>query len=266
MVIAVLAAAIPASAFALDEAAPEAQLSAICTDRPTKSNYACTVEENHLQYEADLINTTVVHAGGITSDTWLAPNPTIKYGISAAMDVELNLAPLVVAHVDGRGGGTLAGLGDLYLRLKYRFLGNNDSTLSVAAIPYVKLPTARVGIGNGAVEEGVIVPLNYKLTEDITLTTVPEADRFVDASGVGRHLNLADALNLAYSINKKTVLYVEIWGDWNHDPSGTVHQYSADIAVTYALSNLLQIDVGINAGLNRATAALQSYLGLSQKF
>jgi hypothetical protein len=257
----------PAPALAADDAALDAQLSDICTDRPTKSNYACTVDQDHSQYETDLINGTVTHAEGITADTWLAPNPTIKFGISSTTDLELNLAPLVIAHTEDRGvSSTLAGVGDLYLRVKYRFLGNNDSILSAALIPYVKLPTARAGIGNGAVEEGVIVPFNYKLTDAITLTTVPEADWLLDALGTGRHLNLADTLNIAYSINKSTVLYAEIWGDWNRDPSEVSHQSSADIAVTYEFTNLLQIDAGFNVGLNRATLALQGYLGLSQKF
>jgi Putative MetA-pathway of phenol degradation len=252
---------------ASDDGSPDAPLTDICTDRPTKSNYACTVDQDHFQYEADLINGSVSRADGVTTDTWLAPNPTVKYGISSTTDVELNLAPLVIAHTDDRGvSSTLAGIGDLYLRVKYRFIGNNDSMWSAALIPYVKLPTARAGIGNGTVEEGIIVPVNYKLTEAITLTTVPESDCLLDASGNGRHLNLADTLNVAYSINKSTVLYVELWGDWNRDPSGVANQFSADIALTYGFTNLLQIDGGVNAGLNRATPALQGYLGLSQKF
>ena len=52
----------PAPAFAqaspAQSAATDAEpaLSSICTDRPTKSNYACTVDEGHFQYEADVAN------------------------------------------------------------------------------------------------------------------------------------------------------------------------------------------------------------------
>ena len=60
--------------------------------------------------------------------------------------------------------------------------------------------------------------------------------------------------------------YAELWGAWNFDPAGTVEQFSADTALAYAVTPYLQLDAGLNFGLNAVTPDVQGYLGISQKF
>jgi Putative MetA-pathway of phenol degradation len=241
-------------------------LSPICTDRPTKSNAACTVEPGHFQYESDLVNGSSLTSDGTTTHAWLILNPTLKYGLTPQMDVEANLSPLEIITIHDKSGASrsLTGIGDLYLRLKYQFLSGGD--LQAGVIPYLKAPTARIPIGNGAVEGGLIIPVNYKLNDNLTLTTVPEADLYKNAVGVGRHANMVQLINLAAALPGNVTVYGELWGDWNFDPSGTVAQYSADTALAYGVTSYLQLDAGLNFGLNRSTPDLQAYIGISQKF
>jgi len=253
---------------AAQPAAGSADLPAICTDRPTKSNAACAVEAGHFQYETDLFNGTFTRQGGVTTDTYLVTNPTLKYGLGDGIDVEVNIAPYEVVRTSDKFGDskTEDGIGDLYLRLKYNFYNSADGKLSVAIIPYVKAPTARIGIGNGAVEGGAIAPIDYKLTDAITIATVPEVDAFKDSTGDGRHVNTAQLINIGYSLPNNVTVYAELWGDWNFDPVRTIRQYSADAAVAWGFTKYLQFDAGINFGLNRSTPAVQPYFGVSQKF
>jgi hypothetical protein len=243
-------------------------LPAICTDRPTKSNFACTVDPGHFQYEADILNVTASNVGGVTTDTWIAANPTLKYGLTPRIDVEANFSPFVSVHTHGRANdsSTETGVSDLYLRMKYQFANMNDGGLQATLLPYVKVPTAQLGIGNGAVEGGALVPVNYKLTDTITLTTVPEVDVLKNSSDDGRHIGTAQLINLGFSLPYNLTLYGELWGDWNFDPAGTVRQFSADAAIAYGLSQYLQLDMGLNVGLNKDTPNLQGYVGISQKF
>ncbi len=243
-------------------------LSPICTDRPTKANYACTVDAGHFQYEADAFNGSFLRLNGVTTDTYLATNPTLKYGVTPNLDLEANLSPLEIVHTSDRSGDdrTLAGVGDLILRLKYAVLSTTGGALQASIIPYVKAPTARRGIGDGVVEEGALLPVNYKLTDAVTLTTAPEVDALLDSTGGGRHLNTAQLVNVGVTLPKTVTVYGELWGDWNFDPARTTRQYSADVAVTYGVTRELQLDTGVNLGLNRETAAVQAYVGVSQKF
>ena len=256
----------PASPAAAGAASTE--LAAICTDRPTKSNYACTVEPGHFQYEADIANGAFLRLNGVTTDTYLVTNPTFKYGLSKTVDVEANIVPYEVVHTHDKFGAssTIAGVGDLYLRVKWNYFNSADAKWSFTALPYVKAPTARLGIGNEAVEGGMIFPINYKLSDKITLTTVPEFDAYKDGVGDGRHFNTAQLVNVGYSLPYNLTLYGEVWGDWNHDPVRTIRQYSADTAVAWGVSKYLQLDAGLNFGLNKYTPGVQAYVGVSQKF
>ena len=241
-------------------------LSPICTDRPTKSNAACTVEPGHFQYESDLVNGSSLTSGGVTTHGWLILNPTFKYGLTPQLDVEANISPLEIITTGDKSGirQSFNGVGDLFLRLKYQFW--NGSELQASLIPYLKAPTARVPIGNGAVEGGLIVPVNIKLNDSLTLTTVPEFDLYKNTVSGGRHANMVQLINLAAALPGNFTLYGELWGDWNFDPSGTVVQYSADTALAYGVTPYLQLDAGLNFGLNRSTPDLQAYVGVSQKF
>ena len=61
-------------------------------------------------------------------------------------------------------------------------------------------------------------------------------------------------------------VYGELYGDWNHDPVRTIRQYSADTAVAWGITKYLQVDAGLNFGLNKYTPGVQAYFGVSQKF
>ncbi|HLW25480.1 MAG TPA: transporter [Steroidobacteraceae bacterium] len=237
-------------------------LPVICTDRPTKANYACAVEAGHFQYEADLVISSTLDAPSGRVTTWLIGNPTLKYGIGQGIDLEASVTALEIVHTPGR---TVSGQGDLYLRVKDEFINTAGGVTQMAIIPFVKAPTAASGLGNGAVEGGAIAPLNVKLSDTLTLTTAPELDLNAHVQGSGHHLNTAQLINIAYAWTPRLTLYGELWADWDFDPGGMIHQSSFDGAITYLLTAYLQLDAGFDIGLNRSTAT-QLYLGISQKF
>jgi hypothetical protein len=238
---------------------------AICADRPTKSNNACTVDAGTWQLETDLFNVTLQRSGGITTDTWLITNPTLKYGLAPALDFEASIVPYEIVRThDAFGAHTLDGIGDLFLRVKYEMAP--DTPLQAAIEPYVKLPTAPDGIGNGAMEAGVSIPVNVTLSDVWSLGFSPEFDALKDAKGKGRHFNTSQTVVVGYVLPGDVTLNAEVWGDWNANPSGTVSQYSLDFAVAKVLTKTLQIDSGVNFGLNRETPDVQLYAGLSMTF
>jgi hypothetical protein len=244
---------------AADDAAP------ICADRPTKSNNACTVEPGAWQLETDLFNGSFQRSGGATSNIYLITNPTLKYGIAPALDIEANIVPYEIVRTrDAFGTRTLDGIGDLFLRLKYEAVANG--TVQLAIIPYVKLPTARDGVGNGAVEAGASVPVNIALSDVWSLGFSPEFDALKDASRDGPHFNTSQTVVVGYALPGDVTLNAEVWGDWNADPAGSARQYSLDFAAAKLLTKTFQIDGGLNIGLNRVTPDLQLYAGLAARF
>jgi hypothetical protein len=262
-------AALIASPLAAQEAVVPTASSAeapICTDRPTKSNFACTVPKGLLQIEADGFNWLSNTAGGNRTDQLLFTNPTFKYGLSDSSDIQLNWVPFTRIRSRDAGGrvSTLSGIGDVTLRFKQR-LTTAEGAFQLAILPFVKLPTARAGIGNGKLEGGVAVPMNISVPGGWTVTLGPQLDVLADADGQGRHAGFTGLINIAKQLGAFT-LYNEIWTSQNFDPSGTVRQYSYDVSLAWLPKPALQFDVGANVGLNRNTPDLVGYVGISTRF
>ena len=249
---------------------PDDQMRAFCTDRPTKANLSCTVDAGHFQYEADIVNWTYAHTGGVTTDTYLFANSTLKLGLTNTIDLELAMAPLETVSTDSMfGKQTLTGVGDLLGRVKVNLAGAEGGDFQAALIPYVKLPTARPGIGNQAVEGGLIGPISFALPRDFTLLFDPEIDILRNEADFGRHGNFQTLANLSHALSSSVTGYVELWGQLDNDPANTTKQASLDLAVSWVvwpkLPNL-QFDIGSNIGLTPATPKIQGYIGISQRF
>jgi Putative MetA-pathway of phenol degradation len=238
----------------------------ICTDRPTKSNFACTVPKGLVQIEADGFTWLTNTAGGIRSDQLLFSNPTFKYGLTGSSDIQINWVPFTrVRSRDAAGTvSSRSGIGDTTLRFKQRLTGAAGA-FQLALLPFVKLPTARAGIGNGRLEGGIAVPANISVPGGWTVTLGPQLDLLADFDGRGRHLGFTGLVNIAKQFGAFT-LYSEIWTSQNFDPAGTVRQYSYDASLAWLMRPTLQFDVGANVGLNRDTPDLVAYVGVSTRF
>ena len=239
---------------------------AICTDRPTKSNFACTVPKGMAQIEADLFGWETTRRGAAQVDVLVFSNPTLKFGLSDSSDIQFNWSPSVRARSrDGAGPVTMAeGIGDFTLRFKQR-LTAPERHFQLAVLPFVKLPTAPTSIGNGKVEGGIAIPINYSIDGGWTVTLGPQLDVRADIDGQGHHVGVTGLLNIAKQFGPLT-LYNEIWTSQEFDPSGTRRQWSYDIALAWLPRPNWQFDMGANIGLSQDTPDIYGYIGLSTRF
>ena len=257
------------SQYTLFDPVPTDQMRDFSTDRPPKANVPYTVDAGHFQYETDIVNFADQWRGSAPGYTLLAPNPTLKEGLTNNIDLEANIAPLVgVRSFDSASNtfSTVWGNGDLFVRAKVNIWGNDGGNSAMALIPYVKAPTATPGIGNGAVEYGVIAPFAFNLPNNFTLLYNSEFDALKDSADNGRHANYINLVTLGHPLVKDVTLYVEFWSDYNNDPAQHTTQLSFDTAIAWMVRPNLQLDFGVDVGLNSATPNLQVFTGLSQRF
>ena len=239
---------------------------AICTDRPSKATSACTVPKRSFQLETDLINWTKFDFEGTRTDTILFTSPTLKYGLTDSTDVQASITPYETVRTrDASGVSKISGVGDLYLRVKQR-LTPSDAKAQFALIPYIKIPTAKTGLGNRKVEGGLIGTGVFTLPTGFSLTLTPEIDDLENGNLDGHHAQVVGALNLSKTLSSKVTANAELWTAQNYDPLGTVRQYSVDGAIAYVPSSNLQFDAGANIGLNRYTPGVQIYAGVARRF
>jgi len=240
-------------------------LGPICPDRPGKGTSPCTLAAGHAQFELGLLDDSFQHRSSVTTDTDNVGSLLAKWGVNDRLDVEAGMALAQFQRVHDAGGTvTASGVGDLFLHAKYNPVAA-DGPFALVLDPFLKLPTAGDGLGNGAVEGGMVLPMSYGLGNGWSLAMTPETDILLNASGSGHHASLVNVVGLGRSFGPLS-LGVEIWTAQNFDPAGTVSQYSFDLDAAYLAGNNTQLDCGLNLGLNRATPDLEIYFGISRRF
>ena len=237
----------------------------ICTDRPTKANAVCTVPAGRVQAETGLAGWSLTRMDGTRSKLLTLGASSAKFGLTAKSDLQIGFTPIARLTVRQDGGRQqLAGVGDVVIRYKRRLTGDT-SPVQAGIIPFIKLPTARRGLGNRRVEGGIAVPVSFGAGKS-TFTFGPELDLLADGDGNGHHLSLVNLINLAVPVVPGLTVIGELWSNYNFEPAGTVRQASADAALAYALSDDLQLDAGANIGLTRDTPDIELSAGASIRF
>ncbi len=235
----------------------------ICADRPAKALSPCTVSPGNFQLETDGINITSQRMSATSTTTVLAPNPTLKYGLSPNSDIEFNIGNEIMGTRTTGVTSSVTGISDLYVRMKFEVL--NQTKLQIAISPWIKIPTADRSIGNGAFESGITLPVEYVINDKWTVTYVQDIDSLKNSGISGYHTNTAETVSVGRALPHNLSLALELWSEYNDDPLQREQQYSMDTALSWVKNNL-EYDVGVNFGLNKETPQSQVYMGFSDRF
>jgi hypothetical protein len=66
-------------------------------------------------------------------------------------------------------------------------------------------------------------------------------------------------VTVCHELVKNVTLHVELWSDINQDPVVKTQQYSFDLAAAWLARPTLQLDAGIDLGLNSSTPKTQVF-------
>ncbi|MEO7564738.1 MAG: transporter [Sphingomicrobium sp.] len=254
-----LAVAMPVGAGTIDEP--------ICADRPGKGSATCTVPKGHWQIETGLADWSLTKARGERSTEFKLGETAIKYGVGDRTHIEVSFTPLVRNTSRTATARSIdSGFGDVNLKVKQELTGDG-AALAVSLYPYVIIPTASKSIGNGKVEGGLIVPLSLSFGKSpLSLSAAPELDASLDGDGHGYHPYMAQSLSFDVQATEALSMSAELWGSWDWDPAGTTREATVDGSFAYKIGSEWQLDGGANFGLNRSTADVEIYGGVSVRF
>ena len=93
------------SQYWLFDPVPDDQMRDFSTDRPPKAYVPFTVDAGHFQYETDIVNFADQANGPTRTNTLLAPNPTLKFGLTNNTDLEVNMPIVGVATLNSSSTG-----------------------------------------------------------------------------------------------------------------------------------------------------------------
>lgn len=248
---------------------PDSQLRGFAPDRPAKTTGPTTVDAGHVQYEMDFVSFNHQVSGGANTRSWVAPNPTLKVGLTNSLDLQVSMAPFAGVSVIDQLAGTSSrvdGHGDLVVKAKWNWWGNDGGKTAFAIMPYVKAPTATSGLGNGATEGGGLAALQISLPRNWSLVANTQVDALKDSADGGYHPRFVNAVTLSMPVVDDVTFNAELWSSVDRDRAGTVVQYTFDTALAWTVRPNIQLDIGANFGLNDAAPRVEFYGGIAQRF
>ena len=256
------------SGFNLFHPTPDALLREFATDRPDKTESAYTVDAGHFQVEMDQVSYTHDRSKHETTKALAIASSNLKVGVLNNVDLQIVIESYNVVRTEDRDTGAksrLSGFGDVTLRSKINLWGNDGGPSALSVMPFVKIPTARDGIGNGATEGGVIFPFAMELPSDWGLGAQVEVDHLRDSSSSSYHQDFSNTITVSHDIVGKLAGYVELFSSVSNE-SHSAWIATFDFGFTYAVTRDIQLDAGMNIGLTDAADDFNPFLWLSMRY
>lgn len=244
-------------------AASAQDLRDFCAQRPGRATPPCIVDTGYLQAEVGLADAVFQRDTGVHEDTYSLAATDLRLGLTRRIELEAGWLPWVIDTT--RGGERRSGVGDATLGLMGALTDPDGKGAAVSAQGFVTLPTATHGLGAGGWTGGVRLPISLPLNASNSLGLTPEVDILRDAGGGGTHFAWIGVGSFSHTFGVAT-LGVELWGEIEDEPMGTIHRASADLTAALAVGKNAQLDAGANFGLNHATPAGEVYVGVSRRF
>ena len=235
---------------------PRNRLRELQPDRPGVTESPFTVDAGHFQLEMDALR--LLNSGSGTDDRrreWHAAYSTLKLGLGRRTDLQLEVPFYSISKRKPtdptEGAERHAGFGDVTVRLKHNFVGDDQlGRFAMSVIGYARLPTGGL-VGDGAVEYGVVLPIDVELTDDLNLEAQVEAEVDYDREATQRYLNMVPSLAFEYDFTKHLGLLTEGVAQWNTEQRRWLS--SVNVAPIIKVNSNMQLDFGTHLALNRLT-------------
>ena len=256
------------SGYNLFNPVPDAGLRELSPDRPDKTESPYTVDAGHFQLEMDFANYTCHNSDDTTAKAWNVAPFNVKAGLFNNVDVQFVFDDYEHIRTGDRSAETSttqSGIGDFTTRLKINLWGDDGGKTAFALLPFVKFPTSTDGLGNNAVEGGVIFPLAVKLPADFDLGMETAASCLRDNRDNNFHADFINSITLDHGIIGKLSGYLEFFSDISTESHagwiGTV-----DTGLEFLVTKNVQLDCGCNFGVTRAAENFNPFAGITVRF
>jgi hypothetical protein len=240
----------------------------LCANRPGRGSPPCVLDAGRFQVEVGVADFTHDKQAGATDDTTLAGDLAFRYGVTPTGEAELAWSPYIhVRDRDSSGSSTATGYGDLTLAWRQSLKNPDGSGFSVAVQPFVVAPVGERAFGAGAWQGGVVLPVSVALPDGFGLGLTPQVAVVRNQNHDGSHLDWTGVIGISHAVGPVS-LGAEYYIDYDDDPTGhaTTETFDLSAAWTPAALKDVQLDIGLNAGLNRQTPDYEAYAGIARRF
>lgn len=240
--------------FDLFHPVPRNQLRELRPDRPGATESPFTVDAGHFQLEVDAFRLINQREDDQRNREWHAAYLMPKLGLSRRTDLQLEVPVYAVQkqrQADDPTWQRHRGFGDVAVRLKHNFLGDDEEEpFALAAVGWVRLPTGGLAGGGGA-EYGLIVPADLNLGHHWDLEGQVETKLSYDRETSQHYLGVVPSVALEHDFTDLFSFMVEGVSRW--DALDHRWRSSVNVAPMFNVTENLQLDLGAHFALNRET-------------
>ncbi|HEX8621423.1 MAG TPA: transporter [Allosphingosinicella sp.] len=249
--------------------APAETLRDFCPDRPGLGTPPCTIDRGHVAVELGVADWTLDRSADSRTDTVEVGQWLVRLGLTGSLEAQIGWTAF--GHVRERDRATgsvdrVSGIGDLTVALQQNLANPDGSGFSAAVMPYATLPAGNEAIGAGEWTAGVLLPLSYDLGGGVQLGLTAQVEAAADEDRDGRHLAYGGVAGLALPVSDALDITAEVAATRDDDPSGHATQWLAGLSAGWMAREDLQLDAGVNVGLDSSAPDLQLYLGVARRF
>lgn len=239
-----------------------------CPDRPGLGTPACIIAPGKVSIETGIADWTREDTSDEREDTLLLGDTLIRVGLGDALEAQIGWTPFGHARTRDKASGDVSKVdraGDALIGLKANFSQPDGKGVSIAALPFATIPVGRSPIGAGDWGAGLIVPVNFQVSDAVSLQLSPEIDAAPDSDRHGRHLSYGGVVGLGLAVSKTVNLTAEFASTRDNDPEAHATQTYAALSTAWMASPNLQLDAGSTIGLSHDAADLEVYVGISRQ-
>lgn len=255
------------SQYTLFNPTPTSAMREMSTDRPDKTESPYTVDAGHIQIETDLVAYTRDRADGATTETLDVLPFNFKIGLTNDSDIQFVYGSYSHVRVDGPGAAknSESGAGDLVIRYKRNIWGNDGGKTAFGLMPFIKIPTSTFKDANDDVEGGLIVPLGIDLGHGMGLGMMTEVDVLRSEIDGDYQPTFINSVTMGFDLTDKLGLYTEVYAERSAE-TGAHTIVTLDAGITYAVTDNLQLDTGVNVGVTDAADDINVFAGISRRY
>ena len=244
--------------FSLSNPTPRALWRPMSADRPDFTESPITVDAGAMQLEMSIAD----YSKNGDSKTVGVALANLKIGLLNNTDIQFVYDPYVKQD---DGVTTTDGGGDMQIRLKINFWGNDGGDTAFGIMPFVKIPTASEGLGNDKVEGGVIFPWGTELASGVGLGLMFEVDFNFDTATQEYDSDFIGTGVFGFELNDQWGWYLEGINMFSSD-SGTDYRFILGVGATYAVNEDFTWDAGVNFGLSGEVDDTNFFTGITVRW
>lgn len=253
----------PDTAYTLFHPTPRGELKPIIDPRGPR-----TVDAGHVQVGVDVIEGAWTQPASSTAPTLQLFAIDARLGLTRRTDVQVAFAPYREAEVLQYGGVMTPGrgIGDVTVRLGLNLWGNDGGLTAAGLVPYVRVPTATGGVGSGAFEGGVILPLTVALPAELTGLARAQLEFADDAMGRrGVHPRAEVGGGLARTVLGPVGAQVVWTTTADAERAPFTYRHAVDAAGRVVIGRDLEVRAGASVGMLASEADIHPYLRVSYR-